>query len=77
MVCVLPGCIIPLITRPAKSQQKEDMLVATVHGSAYLHHYMDGKPMEYLDLGKLGLTVLNLKQQKWSLSCMVTLLGWF
>jgi hypothetical protein len=60
-ICVLLGCNMPLVIRQTNPGQKEDSITATVHGSAYLHYYMDGKAIEDLDAGRLGLTRFNLK----------------
>ena len=60
-ICVLLGCNMPLVIRQTNPQQKEDAITATVHGSAYLHYYMDGRAIEDLDAGRLKLTTFNLK----------------
>lgn len=60
-VCVLLGCNMPLVIRQTNPQQKEEVITATVHGSAYLHYYMDGKAIEDLDAGRLNLTTFNPK----------------
>jgi hypothetical protein len=60
-ICVLLGCNMPLVIRQTNRRQKEDAITATVHGSAYLHYYMDGKAIEELDAGRAGLTRFSLK----------------
>jgi hypothetical protein len=61
LVCVLPGCSMPVIIRQSKSQRQNDIFNGTMHGSAYLHYYMYGKAIEDLNAGNLSLRTFKLK----------------
>jgi hypothetical protein len=61
LVCVLPGCSMPVIIRQSKSQRQNNILNGTMHGSAYLHYYMYGKAIEDLNTGSLSLRTFKLK----------------
>lgn len=60
-VYVIPGCNMPVVVRKDKPARQDDIFNGTLHGSAYIHHYMYGKAIEDLNAGKLGVMTLNLK----------------
>jgi hypothetical protein len=60
LVCVIPGCDIPMVVREQERTLYSSFTPGTTHGSAYLHGYMYGKAIDELNGWRLSLRTFAL-----------------